>query len=162
MDAPPDPAGAPAIECFVGAQYRSNRRAIEAAVRSGALEASPPDSEVRVALSASPHLASVTVTDSGPGIELGDRERIFDRFYSKKSAAAERAGAGLGLSIARSIARDHGGELIALDAPAPGTTFELTLPLAPPNAGSAISPQAQDTAAGSRTTNRAPASLGSA
>src|SRR5213082_849732 len=85
--------------------------------------------------SASPHRASVTVTDSGPGIELGDRERIFDRLYSKKSAAAERAGAGLGLSIARSIARDHGGELIALDAPAPGTTFELTLPLAPPNAG---------------------------
>jgi signal transduction histidine kinase len=130
-------------------------------VLDNALEASPEGSEVTVALSASPDRASVTVSDSGAGIDPGERERIFDRFYSKKSAAASRVGAGLGLSIARSITRDHGGELVARECREPGATFELTLPLAVRDADSPPG-ASEGQAAGSRTTNRPPASLPSA
>jgi signal transduction histidine kinase len=131
-------------------------------VLDNALEASPQGSEVIVALSASSDRAAVTVTDSGPGIDPGERDRIFDRFYSKKAAAAERAGAGLGLSIARSIARDHDGDLLACEGPGAGATFELTLPLALPTGSGAGSGKGRYQAAGSRSTNRAPASLRSA
>ena len=100
-------------------------------VLDNALEVSPADSEVTVALSASDDAACVTVTDSGPGVAPGERERIFDPFYSNKPAGCGPAGAGLGLAIARSIAREHGGDLAARSEPSAGATFELSLPLSP-------------------------------
>jgi signal transduction histidine kinase len=131
-------------------------------VLDNALGVSPADSEVTVALSASDDRACVTVTDSGPGMAPGERERIFDPFYSNKPAGCAHAGAGLGLAIARSIARERGGDLLARSKPGAGATFELILPLStgsrdarPPD-----DPEDQEPAAGRRTTNRAPSSLG--
>jgi two-component system, OmpR family, sensor kinase len=79
--------------------------------------------------------ARVLVTDTGPGVPEPDRERIFDRLVrlddSRSRGSTEdtpRGGAGLGLAIARGIARAHGGDLRYLPRPAPGATFELTLP----------------------------------
>ena len=131
-------------------------------VLDNALEVSPADSEVTVALSASDDAACVIVTDSGPGVAPGERERIFDPFYSNKPAGCRPAGAGLGLAIARSIAREHGGDLAARSEPSAGATFELSLPLSPgsPETGPPDNPEDQEPAAGRRTTNRAPASLG--
>ena len=71
----------------------------------------------------------MTVSDTGPGIEAQDVERIFDRFYTTKTAGGSRAGAGLGLAIARMIAREHGGDLTARNNPDHGATFELDLPV---------------------------------
>ena len=104
----------------------------------------------------------MTVSDSGPGVAPGERERIFDPFYSNKPAGCAHAGAGLGLAIARSIAREHGGDLAARDQPGAGATFELSLPLSPgsPHASPPDNSEDQEPAAGRRTTNRAPASLG--
>lgn len=95
-----------------------------------ALTVSPADGEVRISLARQERHASVTVTDSGPGIGAGELERIFDRFYSKKISTPPRASAGLGLAIARAIADEHGGKLSATNQPAGGASFELTLPLA--------------------------------
>jgi signal transduction histidine kinase len=76
--------------------------------------------------------ARVLVTDSGPGVSERDRERIFDRLV-RLDDSRERAGgsgAGLGLAIARGIARAHGGNLRCLTRAdgRPGAVFELTLP----------------------------------
>lgn len=73
------------------------------------------------------------VLDSGPGIPVADRERIFDRFV-RLDPARHGQGGGLGLPIARMIARLHGGELRVTSAPAAGAAFWLDLPLDPPGA----------------------------
>ena len=78
-------------------------------------------------------LAVLAVEDTGPGVPPGDRERIFERFTQLDSGATRRAGGvGLGLYIARRLASDQGGELVATDPvpPAGGARFELRLPLA--------------------------------
>lgn len=65
---------------------------------------------------------AVDVSDDGPGVAPHDRERIFERFVSADASG----GIGLGLPIARSIARAHGGELWCVDAGA--ARFRLVLP----------------------------------
>ncbi|MDJ0376404.1 HAMP domain-containing sensor histidine kinase [Cryobacterium sp. PH31-L1] len=80
--------------------------------------------------------AQLTVSDSGAGVPEADRERIFERFVRlDPSRASNRGGSGLGLSIARALARAHGGTLaclgpIARPGALPGARFALTLPLA--------------------------------
>lgn len=64
----------------------------------------------------------VEVKDNGVGIEPEKRESIFQPFYTTKTK-----GMGLGLSISRSIIRNHGGQLIAQPNHSPGTTFYFTL-----------------------------------
>ena len=66
----------------------------------------------------------VTVTDHGPGLPPGDEDTVFERFRSRPGSP----GHGLGLPLARWIARAHGGDLTATGAPADGTTFHLHLP----------------------------------
>jgi len=85
--------------------------------------------------------AQLTVTDTGPGVPPADRERIFDRLVRLDRARTRPAGgnaadgAGLGLAIARGIARAHGGDLRCVDPPpgAGGARFALNLPLSPEN-----------------------------
>lgn len=74
---------------------------------------------------------SVTVEDSGPGIPEAERERVFDRFYRlDPSRSTGLGGRGLGLSIAREIARSHGGDLVCGESvQLGGAFFVLTLPL---------------------------------
>ncbi len=84
----------------------------------------PPGGTITVGLDD----AAVTVTDTGPGVPPDERERIFERLVRLDDARdRESGGAGLGLAIARGLARAHGGDLIYV----PGTTgarFRLTLP----------------------------------
>jgi two-component system, OmpR family, sensor kinase len=73
--------------------------------------------------------ASVLVADDGPGVPAADRERIFDRLVRLDEARGEEGGAGLGLAIARGIARAHGGDLRCVEPPSgQGAAFALTLP----------------------------------
>jgi two-component system OmpR family sensor kinase len=72
------------------------------------------DVSVRLEAGAPPQ-AFVTVTDTGPGIPAAERERVFDRFHRVPGTGG--AGSGLGLSLARSIAGRHGGELVLEDGP---------------------------------------------
>jgi len=65
----------------------------------------------------------IRVRDQGPGISSGNRERIFDRFFTTERGSG---GTGLGLAIARAVAETRGGCLTLLDDPS-GTCFELTL-----------------------------------
>jgi signal transduction histidine kinase len=77
--------------------------------------------------------AIITVIDAGPGVPAGQRERIFERFTQLESSDGRRGeGAGLGLYIARKLARCLGGDLVLCQTrpPARGARFELRLPLA--------------------------------
>ena len=68
----------------------------------------------------------IQLSDDGPGIPAGDRERVFDPFFTSKRATG---GTGLGLPIARALAENGHGQL-ELAASEVGTTFVLTFPAA--------------------------------
>ena len=77
--------------------------------------------------------ASVTVTDTGPGVPGGERERIFERLVRLDAARTrDHGGAGLGLPIARALARAHGGDLVCTSGRR-DTQFVLTLPIDGPS-----------------------------
>jgi signal transduction histidine kinase len=85
----------------------------------------------RVALRNTPTEAVITVDDDGPGIPAGDLERVFEPFTRlETSRSRETGGVGLGLAIARSVARAHGGELELSNRPEGGLRATLSLPLA--------------------------------
>jgi two-component system heavy metal sensor histidine kinase CusS len=86
----------------------------------------------RVRLEALPRASDVqmVVTDEGPGVAPDLRERIFEPFFRCAAARADASGAGLGLAIARSIARAHGGDLWVDGSNASGgARFVVRLPL---------------------------------
>ena len=72
-------------------------------------------------------MASIEVIDSGIGIALEDRERIFEKF--ERLAGPDVPGNGLGLAISRDLARLHGGTLTVESTPGLGSRFILRLPL---------------------------------
>lgn len=77
--------------------------------------------------------ARLWVRDSGHGLEPGLAERIFDRSARGAASRSARAdGMGLGLAIVAAIARAHGGDVSANDAPGGGAVFTITLPVEPP------------------------------
>jgi signal transduction histidine kinase len=95
-------------------------------------------------------MAVVRVTDTGPGVPRPDRERIFDRLVRlDESRRADQGGAGLGLAIARGIARAHGGDLRCVDPPdGVGAAFVLTLPGGPAPRMLESGPRSQSSSAG--------------
>jgi two-component system CheB/CheR fusion protein len=70
-------------------------------------------------------MAHLTVTDSGDGIDAKIAEKVMTPFFTTKK---DQKGTGIGLSLSRSIARRHGGDLV-LDTESRNTTFRLELPL---------------------------------
>jgi PAS domain S-box-containing protein len=72
------------------------------------------------------------VHDTGPGIPLGERERVFSEFH-RLHTADQTSGHGLGLAISRLIARLLGGDLTVADEPGGGAIFSLWLPADPEN-----------------------------
>lgn len=69
------------------------------------------------------------VVDSGRGVPVGDRERIFERLVRLDASRSRNTGGfGLGLPIARAMARTHGGDLVCLGTEI-GARFRLTLPV---------------------------------
>ena len=71
----------------------------------------------------------VTITDTGPGIERGEWDRVFDRFYRVDASRSRRTGgSGLGLAICREILAALGGSIRIVNSSTNGTTFEISLP----------------------------------
>ncbi|WP_197517886.1 ATP-binding protein, partial [Mycobacterium sp. E796] len=89
----------------------------------------PEAGAISVDLRSRDHAAEVTVTDTGPGIPDVEGDRIFERLVRLDAGRArDHGGAGLGLPIARALARAHGGELTCLPREG-GAQFRLSLPL---------------------------------
>ncbi|MFF4409660.1 sensor histidine kinase [Streptomyces sp. NPDC001404] len=88
---------------------------------------SPAGAMVEVRLARTDGAADLTVRDHGPGISAEDLPYVFDRFYRSRQARA-LPGSGLGLAMARQIARAHGAELTAERAEGGGARFRLRFP----------------------------------
>ena len=78
----------------------------------------------------SPQISEVLieVRDDGPGVAPEHQSHIFDRFYRADKNRTDRAHSGLGLSIAKKVVNDHGGELTYKTATPHGSIFSITLP----------------------------------
>ncbi|MBI5529675.1 MAG: HAMP domain-containing histidine kinase [Deltaproteobacteria bacterium] len=75
-----------------------------------------------------PGRTKITVTDRGPGIPLDKAEAVFAPFFRLSTKTTDGvAGTGIGLGIARELARLHGGDLLILQS-GPGAVFEISLP----------------------------------
>jgi phosphoserine phosphatase RsbU/P len=93
-----------------------------------AVKFTPAQGRIRVSAERDGDNVRVAVEDSGPGIPAEHLENVFDRFWQARST--RRAGAGLGLAIARGVVEAHGGRIRATSEVGRGTTFEFTLPVA--------------------------------
>jgi two-component system, OmpR family, manganese sensing sensor histidine kinase len=98
-----------------------------------ALRYTDPEGHVEVRLTHESHLLKVSVKDSGIGIPVESLPYIFDRFYRVDASRSRHSGgSGLGLAIASAIAHAHSGTIEATSAFGKGSTFTISLPLAPP------------------------------
>ncbi len=82
---------------------------------------------IRVRLYTEDQQVCISVADDGVGIPKEEQEKIFQRFY-QSDASRTGAGIGLGLSMAREIARFHGGDITVDSTPEEGSTFTVCLP----------------------------------
>ncbi|HWF58616.1 MAG TPA: HAMP domain-containing sensor histidine kinase [Candidatus Dormibacteraeota bacterium] len=97
-----------------------------------AVKYSPGGGDVVCCASADDGVARIRVADQGLGIAPEYRDKLFTRFGRVLTTANSHIpGIGLGLYFSREVARRHGGDVRLVDGDAPGSTFELSLPLAP-------------------------------
>jgi signal transduction histidine kinase len=119
-----------------GGKVLTDRALLERAVSNlidNALRHTPRGGRIEVEVRGGSDSLALYVSDSGPGVPAAERERIFDRFVQLDPA--RQGGAGLGLPIARMIARGLGGQLAVGPSPLGGAAFALRLPS--PGAGGA-------------------------
>lgn len=90
--------------------------------------ADPKPVRVTFTLSQSGEFWTIDVTDNGPGVPLALRQTLFDAYVTSRSTGDREKGMGLGLTICRQIATDHGGDLRLLSTSETGTTMRLTIP----------------------------------
>lgn len=104
-----------------------------AAFLDNALRYSPPDTLVKVELTASDSVATLKFIDKGIGISKEDLPKIFDRFYRTDKARTKldtgESSVGLGLSVAKWIADCHGITVDVKSRLGSGSTFALTIPI---------------------------------
>jgi len=112
---------------------------------SNAILYNRPGGKVTIETSVSDGVVSMTVRDTGLGMTLEELAHLFERFYRADEARSrETGGSGLGLSICRSIATAHGGELSIISEKEVGTTVVLRLPSPGPSENGEITdPQAE-------------------
>ena len=92
-----------------------------------AIRATKEHDTIAIGAAADGDQVRIWVRDTGPGVELEHRDRIFDRFARGPDEPRGDGGTGLGLAIVRAVAEAHRGR-IELDSTALGSTFTLVLP----------------------------------
>ena len=108
--------------------YRCRPDGLRRAVRNLVENAARYAGKARVRLVANRSTIEIIVEDDGPGIPADKLDEVFAPFYRLEgSRSRDTGGAGLGLSIARAIARHHGGDIV-LRSRAPGLSAAVTLP----------------------------------
>lgn len=118
-----------ADDATVGCPRQDGARALRNLL-DNAIAHSPAGAQVALAVRADDGIVKIVVEDQGPGVREEDESVIFSPFYrGEGERAAEGSGAGLGLSLAREIARAHGGDVSLDRAYTSGARFVLSLPL---------------------------------
>ena len=109
---------------------RGDREALRTLARNlidNAVRYTPAGGSVRVRVRCAFARALLEVIDTGPGIAVDDRNRVFDRFYRR--AGTSETGTGLGLAIVKAIAVRHGADVTLEDAPSGGLHAVASFPL---------------------------------
>jgi len=98
---------------------------------SNAVKYSGDGKKVLVDVQATAEMVSIAVVDQGIGIGAKDHQRIFERFYRvDRARSRSTGGSGLGLSIVRHVASNHGGNVSVVSEEGRGSTFTMLLPRA--------------------------------
>lgn len=119
------PTGIPEVE--------ADPEMVELAIRQlvgNAAKYAPPETEIEIRVTYAEGTIQIHVRDHGSGIPEDELESIFDRFYRGRKVREVTAGTGMGLNIARDIAKAHGGTMWAANSPDGGASFFFTLPVA--------------------------------
>jgi heavy metal sensor kinase len=95
---------------------------------TNAVTYTPTGGAIDVTMAPRAGVVAIHIADTGPGIPVDDRERVFERFVRLDPARAE-GGAGLGLAIARWVAEAHGGHVDLLTTGPDGSVFSATIPV---------------------------------
>lgn len=96
-----------------------------------AIRYSRPHTRVAIGVTSDGETVRIAVVDQGVGIPADQQMRVFERFYRGDEArTTETGGSGLGLSIVKHVAADHGGKVELWSEPGQGSTFTLVLPAA--------------------------------
>jgi signal transduction histidine kinase/DNA-binding response OmpR family regulator len=124
---------APELALVVGDPHRL--RQVVGNLLSNAVKFTPPGGQVAVRLGADPHVAQVSVRDTGKGIAPDFLPHLFERFRQADSTSTRsHRGLGIGLAIVRHLVQLHGGTVHAeSDGEGKGATFLLRFPVATPD-----------------------------
>jgi heavy metal sensor kinase len=97
-----------------------------------AIKYTPAGGSVTLSLQSDNDWASLMISDTGIGLSEDEQQQIFGRFHrAVETRSRDERGVGLGLSIARSIAEAHGGQIRVESTPGQGSTFTVFLPVKP-------------------------------
>ncbi|GGJ77124.1 hypothetical protein GCM10010123_03900 [Pilimelia anulata] len=99
---------------------------------SNAIKFTPAGGHITLTGAAAGPQVTVSVTDTGIGIEAGDHHRVFEEFQQVGDPTQRQAGTGLGLALTRRLAQAHGGDIRMRSEPGQGSQFTLYLPAAMP------------------------------
>ena len=108
---------------------RADKRLIQRVINnliSNALKFTPNEGTINISINHENEEVIIAIADSGPGVPLDDRQRIFEKFAQIKGH--ERRGAGLGLTFCKMVTEAHGGQLTVEDSSLGGALFILCLP----------------------------------
>ncbi|MDF1489201.1 sensor histidine kinase [Tessaracoccus caeni] len=124
---PTDPPWQDRAPTVLGDQARLQQ--IVTNLLSNAVQHTPEGTAVEVQVGVRDEAAVLEVIDHGPGLQTGNEERVFERFFREDPGRGRsHGGSGLGLAIAWTLTEKHGGELDYRPTPGGGSTFRLTLP----------------------------------
>jgi two-component system OmpR family sensor kinase len=131
----PGGTGAPGRAAVLGDEARL--RQVATNLVGNAIAHTPPGTPVRIGVGTVGGEAVLELADEGPGLDADAAARVFDRFYRADTSRsrATGSGAGLGLTIVRSLVAAHGGRVEVRTAPGEGATFRVLLPEAAGYAG---------------------------
>ena len=124
-------AGAPELLAPDEALVRGDEALLTIAVENlleNARKFAPPEGRAQVRVQEHDGSVRLSVASPGARIPAGAEARLFERFYRSPEARTTRAGHGLGLPLARHIARLHGGDVRLASEPGADACFELELP----------------------------------
>jgi signal transduction histidine kinase len=121
---------------------RSRMKQVVVNLLDNAIKYCPKGSSVRLSVAPEDGQAVFEVADTGPGIPGEALPHVFERFFRvERSRTREQGGAGLGLSIVKSICDAHGAHLDVQSSPELGSRFRIRLPLAVPASDRPLEPR---------------------
>jgi two-component system, OmpR family, sensor histidine kinase BaeS len=106
----------------------SRLRQVVANLLANAVKFTPSGGIVNLVVGTDSHHARLEVADTGPGVPLAERDRIFERFF-RGSLGQKAGGSGIGLAVVKDLVEAHGGEVRLEVPPAGGARFVVLLPL---------------------------------